>query len=162
MLLSQVRQLRERGVSIIYVSHRLEEVFRVADRATVLRDGRVAGTCDVEGLVQADLVRLIVGADMTDLFRRAPASAAAAGGRGIRLSVRKLGDHRLRDISFDLAPGEILGIGGLGASGRTRLLRMLYGDLPIRSGDILRDGAAVRFSGPADAMAAGVVLISSP
>jgi ABC-type sugar transport system ATPase subunit len=161
MLLAQVRQLRARGVAIIYVSHRLEEVFRVADRATVLRDGRRAGTRDVEGLAQADLVRMIVGAEMTDLFRRVPASGHAPSAAGLsRLSVHRLGDHRLRDISFDLAPGEILGIAGLGASGRTRLLRLLYGDLPVRSGEILLDGAPVRFSGPAEAMAAGVVLIT--
>ncbi len=158
MLLAQVRQLMDRGVAVIYVSHRLEEVFRVADRATVLRDGRKVGTREVAGLTQADLVRLIVGSDMADLFRRQEVAPPVAGRP--RLAVRGLGDTRLRDISFDVMPSEILGLGGLGASGRTRLLRLLYGDLPHLAGEIRLDGEQVRFAGPDAALAAGVVLIT--
>ncbi len=139
LLLEQVRRLKESGVAIVYVSHRLEEIFRVADRVTVLRDGLRVATLPVAGLTPADVARHIVGAEIGDLFRRAPVAGAADGGRP-RLSVQGLGDGRLSDVAFEVAPGEIVGLAGLGASGRSRLLRILGGAAPCREGRILLDG----------------------
>jgi ABC-type sugar transport system ATPase subunit len=158
ILHDRVRKLRRGGVSIIYVSHRLEEIFRIADRVTVLRDGKAVATLDVVGLTQRELARHIVGYDVGDLFQRrvTPASRSAEP----RLVVDGLSDERLRGVSFSLNKGEILGICGLGGSGRTRLLHMVYGLIPHTSGSIAIDGNPCRFRDPADALARGITMVT--
>lgn len=159
VLHSRIRSLRDRGVSIIYVSHRLEEIFRIADRVTVLRDGKAVATLDVKGLTQKQLARHIVGYDVGDLFERKPA-AALVSLKTPRLVVDRLSDERLRDVSFSLSKGEILGICGLAGSGRTRLLHIIFGLLPHTSGTITIDGRRCEFRDPTEALAAGVTMVT--
>jgi ABC-type sugar transport system ATPase subunit len=154
-----IRNLRDRGVSIIYVSHRLEEIFRLADRVTVLRDGKRVATLPVDGLTQRDVARHIVGSEVDHLFER-KAKATGLTAQAPKLSVRGLGDGRLRDITFDLYPGEVLGVSGLGGSGRTRLLHTIFGARPFKEGEILIDGRQRRFRDAAAALAAGVGLVT--
>jgi ABC-type sugar transport system ATPase subunit len=153
-----VRTLRDRGVTIFYVSHRLEEIFRLADRVTVLRDGKHVATLAVKGLTRRDVARLIVGKEV-DLFERRFHSAPPRSAMP-RLAVRGLGDEKLGGISFDLYPGEILGVAGLGGSGRTRLLHVLFGARLPTEGEILIDGKPQFFRDPSDALIAGVALVT--
>lgn len=159
LLLDQVRRLKQRGVAIIYVSHRLEEIFRVADRVTVLRDGLRVATLPVAGLSRAEVARHIVGSDIGDLFRRDPVAPMADGGI-VRLAVKGLGDGRLTDIGFQVAAGEIVGLAGLGASGRSRLLRILGGAAPCTTGQILLDDMPCRPRSTRDALGLGIALVT--
>ena len=154
-----VKRLRDQGVTIIYISHRLEEIFRLADRVTVLRDGKWVATLPMEGLTQKDVARYIVGTEVDHLFER---TAKLASREDVlpRLSVRGLGDGRLRNISFDLHPGEILGVSGLGGSGRTRLLHVLYGARPYTEGQISIEGRQWIIRNASNALAAGIGLVT--
>ncbi|MDP6474741.1 MAG: sugar ABC transporter ATP-binding protein [Alphaproteobacteria bacterium] len=154
-----VRNLRDRGVTIIYISHRLDEIFRLADRVTVMRDGKRVATLAVEGLSQKEVAGHIVGTAIDHLFARKTTAVAATREQPV-LAVRGLGDGKLDDISFDLQPGEILGVSGLGGSGRTRLLHCLFGVHGFSTGEILIDGKRCRFRDAADALAAGVALVT--
>jgi ABC-type sugar transport system ATPase subunit len=154
-----VRDLRSRGVMVFYVSHRLEEIFHLADRVTVLRDGRRVATLPLARLTRGDVARLIVGKNVDDLFGRRMDSAPVQSATS-RLVVRGLGDAKLRKISFDLYAGEILGVAGLGGSGRTRLLHLLFGARPRSGGEIWVDGEPQLFRDPSDALAVGVALVT--
>lgn len=153
----QIGQLREQGISIIYVSHRLEEIFSIADRVTVMRDGRRIATLPVAGLSHRALVNHIVGSDVGNLFSKAPAPAATTNPR---LELVGLGDAKLRNLDLKLYPGEVVGIAGLGGSGRSRLLRIIFGDRRHEAGEIRLDGMPCRFRSAADALAAGVGLVT--
>ena len=129
ILLGIVRQLRERGIGCIYISHKLDEIFRISDRITVFRDGRSVGTLPAPGTDKAEVIRLMVGLNITDQF---PRRARPPG--EIKLEVENLSvlDERsnrtvLENISFRLSAGEVLGIGGLMGAGRTELLMHLMG-----------------------------------
>ena len=154
-----IRTVRDRGVTIIYISHRLEEVFRLADRVTVLRDAKRVVTLPVEGLTQKEIAHHIVGTAVDDLFQRKSRSAPADV-KEPKLIARGLGDGRLHDISFELHAGEILGVSGLGGSGRSRLLHVLFGVRSFSEGEILIDGKPRAFRDAADALAAGVALVT--
>ena len=122
----QIDRLRSQGIAVLYVSHRLEEIFRVADRVTVMRDGRHVTTLPVSDLTHQQLVNHIVGTKLGDLFVRhdpAPRTDDAVP----TLEIDGLGDGKLIDLNLKLFPGEIVGIAGLGGSGRSRLLKMIYG-----------------------------------
>lgn len=157
-LLDTIRRLKERGVSVIYVSHRLEEVFRIADRVTVLRDGRRISTTPLSEMTEAGLVRDIVGSEMKDLFAREAGQVGKK--RETLVSIQRLGDKKLADISFDIAKGEIVGIAGLGGSGRSRILRMLAGASPRTAGDILIEGKPVVIGSVREALRAGIALVT--
>jgi ribose transport system ATP-binding protein len=158
ILHARIRSLRDRGVSIIYVSHRLEEVFRLCDRVTVLRDGRSVATMNVEGLTKRVLARHIVGYEVGDLFERRTVTIASSAKP--RLVVDCLSDERLRNVSFSLNAGEVLGVCGLAGSGRTRLLHMIFGLAPHTSGTVAIDGERFEFRDPADALAPGVTMVT--
>lgn len=153
-----VRELRNRGVAVMYVSHRLEETFLLADRVTVLRDGQHVGTLPMKGLGRPDVARLIVGREV-DLFKRRESSTVVRDATP-RLAVRDLRDDKLRRVSFDLYPGEVLGLAGLAGSGRTRLLHLLFGARARVEGDVSLDGEVHRFRHPSEALAAGVALLT--
>jgi ABC-type sugar transport system ATPase subunit len=156
---NQIRRLREQGISVLYVSHRLEEIFRIADRVTVMRDGKRIATLPVRGLTQKNLVRYIVGADVENLFEKKAASATKPVSFP-RLELRGVGDRKLRDINLKIYPGEIVGISGLGGSGRSRLLRMIYGINMYCEGEIHLDGSICRFKYAADALSEGIGLVT--
>jgi ABC-type sugar transport system ATPase subunit len=159
-----IGRLRERGTTILYISHKMDEVFRLADRITVLRDGRHVRTVDRSATNPAEVTGWMVGREIAGHeFHR-------ARNRGPRLlEVRNLTlpwpehprGYRLSDVSLDLHAGEILGIAGLMGAGRTELLETVFGAAePTWTGKILVDGRAVRFRHPAEACAAGIAMVT--
>ncbi|MCR4412858.1 MAG: sugar ABC transporter ATP-binding protein [Thermoguttaceae bacterium] len=153
-LFATLRRLRSQGVGILYISHRLEEILRLADRITVLRDGRSIGTQDAAHVDQRELVRWMVGRDIVDHFHR----PAARPGE-VALEVRDLRGPRTFGVSFAVRYGEVLGLAGLVGSGRSEIVRLLFGIDPIERGEVLVDGRAVRIRNPRDALRAGIVLV---
>ena len=153
-LFGVVRALRREGTSVIYISHRLEEVFAIADRVTVVRDGRTVFTRATSELSQADLVRAMVGRDVSTAY---PDRSTAAGEPRLRVRDLDVGIY-LRGISLDVRAGEIVGIAGLVGSGRTTLARALAGLVRPTGGSIDIDGHGAPRS-PADAMAKGLVMV---
>jgi ABC-type sugar transport system ATPase subunit len=150
-----IAQLKNRGVGIIYISHRLGEVFRIAQRVTVLRDGIVAGSLLVQDASEDLLVRMMVGRDLSRLFTEARPSDAP-----VRLEVRGLSRRGvLHGITFSLRGGEVVGLAGLVGAGRTELARCLFGADGINGGEILLDGSVVDIRSPGHAVDLGIALV---
>ena len=154
-LFGVVDRLREQGKTILYISHFLEEVERVADAYTVLRDGRSVGTGAIGAMSMAEVVRLMVGTEVEDLFPRSDRTPGE-----VRLEVTQLVGRPLpHDASLALREGEVLGIAGLVGSGRTELLRGIFGLAPVAGGKV-KVGAFVGPASPARSLAAGMGLLS--
>jgi ABC-type sugar transport system ATPase subunit len=153
-LFATLRRLRGQGVGIIYISHRLEEILRLADRITVLRDGHSIGTQSTSEVKQRELVRWMVGREIADHFHR----PRHQPGR-MALEVSHLCNARVRDVGFHLRYGEILGIAGLVGAGRSELVRAIFGIDPVERGEIRVDGRPVRIARPRSALDAGIVLV---
>jgi rhamnose transport system ATP-binding protein len=150
-----VRLLKERGVAIVYISHRLIEVFQLADRVTVLRDGRFVDSKPVSETDEDDLIRMMVGRTITDLFPKLPSEV----GEPV-LEVRSLDRHpHTEDVSFTVRRGEIVGVAGLVGSGRSETAQVVFGILQPDSGEVLVDGRAVRIKSPGQAMKLGIAYI---
>ena len=168
LLFGVIRDLRAAGVGIIYVSHRLEEIMTIADRVTVLRDGRLVGSAPIAELDQRAIVRMMVGRRVLEMEeseeQHAVAAAKAAAvepteARHEMLRVVNLTDgKKLKPASFQLYAGEILGIAGLVGSGRTELMRALYGADPAE-GEVYVAGKRAKIHQPSDAIAAGIGLL---
>ncbi len=153
-LLEVIQTLREEGHGIIYISHRLNEIFELADRVTVLKDGQTMGTKDVAETDHEELVRLMVGRELTDMY---PPADTEFG--DVLLQVKDLCiENTVFDVNFDVREGEIVGLAGLGGSGRTTIARALVGLGKIISGEVIYFGQPARMT-PAWAARAGVVLI---
>ena len=147
--------LRHQGVGIVYISHRLAEVFQIAQQATVLRDGQVVGTVPIAETSEDTLVRMMVGRELSHLFTQARLTDAP-----VRLDVQHLSKRRtLHDISFQVRGGEIVGFAGLVGSGRTELARCLFGADHFDSGQILLDGQKIAIRTPGDAVHHGIALV---
>ncbi|WP_369407260.1 sugar ABC transporter ATP-binding protein [Fulvimarina pelagi] len=154
-LLEVIRRLREDGVAIVYVSHRMNEIFAIADRVTVLRDGKSIGTHPVSEVTEASLVSMMVGRDIQQLFPKIEVKRGET-----RLEVRNLSRAGLvEDISFDLHAGEILGIAGLVGSGRTELAQTIFGVTPATAGEIQVDGKPKKIASVRDAIANGIAYV---
>ncbi|WP_113700722.1 sugar ABC transporter ATP-binding protein [Nonomuraea lactucae] len=152
-----IEQLTASGVGILYISHRLEEVLRIADRICVMRNGSVVGSYGSESLDVRTLTHHIVGREVESIERRGP---AAPSGERVRLSVRGLGrPPRVRAVDFDLHEGEILGIAGLVGSGRTEIARLLVGADAATEGEMVLDGEPYRARTPHEAIRRGVCLV---
>ena len=150
-----IASLRERGVGIVYITHRLVEVFRIADRVTVLRDGKVIGTLPVAEATEDTLVRMMVGRDLSRLFTH----AREADGP-VRLDVRGLNRQGvLEDVNLSVRGGEIVGLAGLVGAGRTELARCLFGADRYDSGEIILDNQPVTIRTPANAVRLGIALV---
>jgi ribose transport system ATP-binding protein len=150
-----LREIRAAGGSVLYVSHRLDEVMTLCDRATVMRDGNTIDTGRMADITHDDLVALMIGRKVEEAYP-APATPRASG---TALEVRDLAAGRLRPTSFTLREGEILGVAGLTGSGQRELVRTLFGDLPPRGGTVTLDGQPYRPFSPADAWKAGVAYV---
>lgn len=159
-----MRGLKAQGLSIIFVTHRLEEVIEICDRITVLRDGRNAGSETVRNITIKDIIRMMIGRSVDELFQR---QASYATGE-VALRVRNLNRRGntqdpnatvLQDISFEVHRGEILGIAGLVGAGRTELARAIFGADAFASGQIEMDGKPVKISSPEDAINYGIGLV---
>ena len=155
-LFTIMRNLKAQGVAIVYVSHRLEEVFRICDRVSVLRDGRFVGERTIAETSFDDIVKLMVGREIHDRFPRREVKPGA-----VRLQVDGLADRgHIRDINFEVRAGEVLGIAGLVGAGRTRVLTTLFGMTRRTAGQVLLDGAPISVRQPRDAIAAGIGFVT--
>jgi rhamnose transport system ATP-binding protein len=147
-----VHTLRQQGVAILFISHRIEEVFEIADRVTILRDGRWISTTPRTELTPATAISRMVGREVRELFRRERRQPGA-----VRLSVRDLRrEGAFQDVSFDLRAGEVLGFAGLVGARRTDVGLAIFGIDPADAGQIELDGAQVSVTNPRDAMALGI------
>lgn len=155
-LFTVVRELRGNGVGVIYISHRLEEIFTLADRVTVLRDGESVGTHPVGGMTEAGLIKLMVGREVAQLYP----PAESAPGKTV-VSLRNLGcvASAVRNVTFDVRAGEVFGLAGLVGAGRTELARILFGLTPASNGDILLDGQRIAPQSPQEAVAHGIAYV---
>ena len=156
LLFAVVRELRKSGVGVIYISHRLEEIFALADRVTVLRDGESVGTHPVGAMDEAGLIRLMVGREVKQLY---PPSESAPGETVLALRAVGCAASGVRDVTLELRAGEILGLAGLVGAGRTELARVLFGLTPADAGEITLHGERVKLDSPQDAVARGIAYV---
>jgi ABC-type sugar transport system ATPase subunit len=154
-LFTLIRRLRAAGVGIVYISHRLEDIFSLGDRVTVLRDGRVIDTRPVSAVSEDQLIQLMVGRKVEARFPPRPASV----GDEVLLSVHGLSTDFLQEVSFELHMGEILGFAGLVGAGLNTLAQALIGVEPIRAGQIVVQGRVLRRPTPRRALDAGLALV---
>lgn len=151
-----IRELKQKGITIIYVSHKLDEIFLIADRATILRDGRLIGTYRIADINKEQLIRSMVGRDVSSYaVRLAPACVQEEE----LLRVENLRASVFDDISFSLHKGEILGFAGLVGSGRTDIMRAIFGADPIHSGKLYLHGKIAHIRRPEQALAYGIGLL---
>ena len=155
-LFTIVADLKARGSAIIYITHKIDEVFRIADEVTVMRDGRVVGSSPASQLDRDRLITMMVGRELTQLFPKDNVPADR-----VRLSVKALSlDGTFSDVSFDVRAGEILGVAGLVGSKRTELAETIFGVRRATSGDIFIDGVAAEIDSPADAIDRGMAFLT--
>ena len=156
-LFSRLRLIREQGVGIVFITHLLEEALNLSDRITVLRDGRNVGTRIAKETTVTQLVALMTGRPPGSVF---PKRAATTRSGEPLLSVENLASYpRLADGTFDVREGEIIGLAGLVGSGRTEVLKAVFGALPIDAGTVRIGGRDVSFSSPYDAIKRGIAFI---
>ncbi len=154
-LMDVVRRLRDRGVAIVYVSHRMPEIFALATRVTVLRDGAYVGTHDIGAITEGELVSMMVGRPVDQLFPKVDTEIGAPILELRNVSYR----DEVEDISLTLRAGEIVGIAGLIGSGRTELALTIFGITPATSGEILLDGRPVTITDPKQARDLGIAYV---
>lgn len=155
-LFAIIRELQAQGKGILYITHRMDELFEIADEVSVLRDGRHIGTDSPRNLTRDELIRMMVGRELSRIFPREPARLGA-----VVLSARELTrEPQFYNVSFDLHAGEILGIAGLVGSGRSTLAEALFGLTPASSGRLSIEGCEVRVDSPRAAMSRGVAFVT--
>ncbi len=156
LLFKVVRDLRDSGVGVVYISHRLEEIFALADRVTVLRDGESVGTNQVDTLTEAQMIKLMVGREVSSIY---PPSEGAPG--QVVLSLKNVGctTSGVKGVSLDVRAGEIVGMAGLVGAGRTELARILFGITPADHGEITLNGEKISISNPREAIARGIAYV---
>lgn len=155
ILFAKIRQLQERGISFIYISHRLEEIFRIADTVTVMRDGKVVHTAPIEMFDHDTLIAYMVGRKLDHIYPKESIPVREGG-----LELRNCSGEQFHDISLYVKPGEIVGMAGLMGAGRTELARAVFGMDPLKSGEIRIDGNKVVIQHPADAKKQGLAMVS--
>ena len=158
-LFSVIDALRGKDVTIIYISHRLDEVFRVADRATVLRDGAVVGTVRTADIEMGDIITMMTGRTMADVAAR-PTDLLTAPDHELLVVEDMRDDERVHGVSFTLHENEVLGIAGLVGAGRTELARMIFGADPRTGGTVRISGKEVNCGSPGQAMSHGIGYLS--
>ncbi|MFE4449346.1 sugar ABC transporter ATP-binding protein [Streptomyces sp. NPDC056796] len=158
-----IGNLRDKGIAVLYVSHRMDELYRICDRVTVLRDGRHIHTGDLADLDRMQLVSMMLGRDLAEVRRSGVTSFAAEGHEAARtpvLTATGLSSRlQLHDISVSLYAGEVLGLGGLLGSGRSETAKALSGALPLDAGELTVDGTPLKRLTPAAAIRAGISLL---
>jgi inositol transport system ATP-binding protein len=151
-----IRTLKAQGKGIVYITHKMNELFEIADEVSVFRDGRFVGEHSAANVTRDDIIRMMVGRDITQMF---PKLTVPIG--DVVLSVKNLTlEGRFRDISFDLRKGEILGLAGLVGSGRSNVAETIFGVTPATSGTIAIEGRAIDMRSPAMAMDAGMAFLT--
>ena len=155
-LFKVVNSLREKGVSIVYISHRMEEIFELCDRITILRDGSYIGTEYIKDITMDDIVQMMIGREIGERY---PARDVQIGEEVLR--VEGLTHHKLfKDVNFSVRAGEVLGVSGLMGAGRTEIMQAIFGNLPIVSGKVFIDDKEVSIKNPRQAIAAGIGFIT--
>lgn len=150
-----VAKLKARGCAIIFISHRLEELFRISDRVTVMRDGEVISTRNTCEITKHDLIKDMVGRDLSETY---PSRNVAYG--DVMLKVKDISGNIVQPISFELRKGEVLGLAGLVGAGRTELARLIFGADKKDGGEVWVDGKLAHIASPCDAVEAGIGLVS--
>jgi ABC-type sugar transport system ATPase subunit len=151
-----VRDLKKQQVSIIFISHKLEEIFEICDRVSVYRDGHYVSTNNCSDITQPELVRMIVGREITDQFPKQPAKIGE-----VVLEVKNFSRLGVfKNVNFSVRKGEILGISGLVGAGRTEIMRALFGADPKDSGEIYIDGKEVKIRSPKEAIQNGISMLT--
>ncbi len=162
VLFRQIKRLKQSGVGLIYITHKLDELPEIADDITVFRDGRFIAEREFNGVTRDEMIRLMVGRELSDLFPKTPAKPGDVVFRAKNITLQhaeRVGDFAVKDVSFDVRRGEVLGIFGLMGAGRTELLQTLFGLHPeTSSGEIEIAGRAVSIGSPQAAIAAGLAL----
>lgn len=154
-LFENVNKLTEEGISVIYISHRLEEIFQMCDRITVFRDGKYIKTMDVKDTNNDELVSLMVGKDIVDLYPKRDFK-----GNEVALSVKNMKIKNVKDVSFDLKKGEILGVYGLLGSGTIELSKAIFGFYDNYQGEVYLEDKNLNIKKPIDAIKNGIFLVS--
>ena len=155
ILFGVIRKMRASGIAILYISHRLQEVMEIGDRVTVLRDGRHIETRDVAGITPDQMVRLMVGRDLSEMFPKLDLEP----GEPVLTVTGLTRAGQFDDVSLDVRANEIVGLAGLVGSGRTEVARAIFGLDPFDSGEITLKGKAVKVRNPRQAVAAGIALV---
>jgi len=153
-LFQVIRSLRERGIGIVYVSHKLDEVFEISDRITVLKDGKLIGTVITKESTPDEIVRMMVGREFDKMFPQSEITQIAP-----LLKVNHLNGKGFSDVSLEVNSGEVLGIFGLTGAGRSELARAIFGIDPPTSGEILLDNHVVQITNPREAMKMGIAYV---
>lgn len=155
-LFAIIRDLKSHGIGVIYISHRLDEIFEIADRVMVMRDGRNVGSKPVGEVTRSGLIEMMVGRTLEEEFPKVPAKQGA-----VRLAVKDLVRSRaVKGVSFEIRSGEILALTGLVGAGRTETARLIFGADPLDSGTITLDGKELKVRQPKDAIRAGICLLT--
>lgn len=157
ILFDHIRRLKKNGVAIIYISHRMDEIFTICDTVTVFRDGTYIGKGSTKELDEAALIRMMVGREITDVF---PKTEAVIGETIFEANHITRADNKVRDVSISVKRGEILGIGGLVGAGRSELVEGIFGMHRLSSGEIIVKGRKVRVHSPKDIIKEGVALVT--
>src|ERR1700683_303528 len=155
VLFSIIRSLKVQGHAIIYITHKMDEVFKITDQVTVFRDGQYMGTEATPKLTEAILIERMVGRTLTDMFHKETVSVG-----DVMLDVENLSGHGFRNVSFQFRRGEILGVAGLMGAGRTELLEGVFGVTRTNRGCIRINGKTIAIKSPKDAIAAGLALLT--
>ncbi len=154
-----VRKLKKQGKGIIYISHKLNELFQIGDRVTVLKDGTYVGTHDLKNVTEDELVKMMVGRSIHGKYLRND-SIDSNDEKVLEVKNLTRKDEYVKDISFSLKRGEILGFSGLVGAGRTELMEAIYGASPIKSGEIILEGKKLNIKNTYDALKAGIALVT--
>ena len=155
-LFEVINTLRKRGVSIVYISHRMEEIFELCDRITVLRDGQYIDTREIKDITMDDVVKMMIGREIGERYPSRNHSVGKTVFEVKGLSRKGAFDN----VSFTVGAGEVLGVSGLMGAGRTEIMQAIFGYMPADSGEILIDGQPVKIKSPMDAMKAGIGFIT--
>ncbi len=156
VLFEVMHSLRDKGVSIVYISHRMEEIFEMCDRITILRDGEYVGTRPIPELTMDDVVQMMIGREIGERYPQRDVELGEEVLRVEGLSHAKL----FRDVSFSVRAGEVLGVSGLMGAGRTEIMHAIFGNLPITGGKIFINGKETTIRNPREAIAAGIGFIT--
>lgn len=156
VLFKVVRALREKGVSIVYISHRMEEIFELCDRITILRDGQYVGTRNISETNMAEVVKMMIGREIGERYPQRDVKIGE-----VVLEVQDLSCEGIfKDVSFHVRAGEVLGVAGLMGAGRTEIMQSIFGNMPHVTGKIFMDGKELRNKSPKEAMKNGIGFIT--
>lgn len=158
ILFDVVRKLKERGISTIFITHKLDEVFKICDRVTILKDGEFVTARSMEGFTKLELISLMIGRDASSIVNKRKIHDKSKQDAPIFFSARNIrkNNYRLNGIDIDIHKGEVLGLAGLLGSGRTELAKVIFGDDIYYEGEMFLNNMAVKFKGPYDAIKKGL------